>query len=331
VRARWWRTTSGRTTAGVDPRLEAGADEPVDPYPALSELLDDMRELRMTLAADLSAAAGATEDDAHDVAGQIVDADRRELAAFVRRAVGRLSALEPGAGATPAIPVPTAFPPSAFKQVPQQRLRRRVLLSLPAVPLIGALAMSAAAAAGLLPVPGHSSGHVAQPAPRASAPVTSTFNQFEAVLDSDPSPAQLMRAATALHRQLAALIATAQGNPGHVTEVARLLQLEQALLLRKQPPGSDVVLAESRKLAAKLLKLAPIASPSSQPTPASVPTSQSSSPAQHQTQPTPSSTPASQPTKAPTPTPTPTHSTSPSPAPSTSNGYPGHLPGALGK
>lgn len=326
MRARWWRTTSGRTTAGadlrLDPRLDQAAD-PAEPYPALSGLLDDMRELRMTLAADLSAAAGATEDGANDVAGQIVDADRREVAAFVRRAIGRLSALEPD-DATPPVPVPTAFP-----NVPRPRWRRRVLVSLPAIPLIGAVAMSAAAAAGLLPVPGHTSGHVVRPAPHAAAPVTSTFTQFEAVLDSDPSPAQLIRAATALHRQLAALIATAQANPGHVTEVARLLQMEQALLLRKQPPGSDVVLAESRKLAAKLLKLAPVVSPSSQPTPASVPTSQSSPP--HHTQPTPSSTPSSHPSKAATPSPTATHSTSPTPSSSSSNGYPGPLPGSLGK
>jgi len=329
VRARWWRTTEGRTTAGGDPRpADDRADALEDPYPALSGLLDDMRELRMTLAADLSAAAGATEDGAHDVAGEILDADRREMAAFVRRAVGRLSALEPADSAIPAasvLAVPTAFP-----KVPRQRWRRRVLVSLPAVPIIGALAMSAAAAAGLLPVPGHSSGHVVRPVPRASAPVTSTFSQFEAVLNSDPSPAQLIRAASALHRQLAALIATAKGNPGHVSEVARLLQMEQALLLRKQPPGSDVVLAESRKLAATLLNLAPVSSPSSQPTPASVPTAQSS-PAAHHSEPTPSSSPSSHQSKTPTPTPTPTHSTSPSPSSSSPYGYPGHLPGALDK
>lgn len=282
----------------------------------LCDLLHDMRDLRLTLAADLSAAAGAAEHGSPDIAGQIVDADQRDVAAFRRRAVERLIALDADADVPPPTTPVTATAPRQW--------RRRMLVSLPAVPLAGALAMSAAAAAGLLPVPGHTSHRTITPSASVVAPVTSMFDHFEAVLNSDPSAAQVINAATALHDQIAALLATAPHDPTRVGEVAHLLQLEQALLLRTQPPGSSVVLAASRQLAAKLLHLAPMLS-TSQPTSAAMPASQSS-PSHHPTQPASSPTPKAT-TKQSTPAPTPTQSATPTPTSTSTSGYPNNLPG----
>jgi hypothetical protein len=189
------------------------------------------------------------------------------------------------------------------------------------VPLVGALAVSAAAAMGALPVPGHSTTRSVQPGATAAAPVTTTFHQFVAVLNGDPSASQVISAADALHQQIAQLLATARQNPAHVNEVARLLQMEQALLIRKQPPGSNIVLAASRQLAAKLLTLAPLSSPSSHTTPSSA----TSQPSNHNTAPTASPTPTSTSKAAPTPTATSTQRTSPSSSPSPSS-YPTRLP-----
>ena len=182
--------------------------------------------------------------------------------------------------------------------------------------------MSAAAAAGLLPLPTHAHRH----AVLSERPVSRTFQNFESVLDSDPSASQVEAAATALHQQIAAMLATAPQTPGGVTEVARLLQLEQALLLRKQPPGSSLVLAQSRKLAAQLLTVT--RSASAQPTPASVATPSASTSPKHTT--SPKSSPSSSPT-AKSSTTKPSASSSPSPSSSSSSsGATGHLPSVGG-
>jgi hypothetical protein len=310
VSARWRRTWAART-GKVNPAQAEPArprlPETARPAPALpgslEDLLDDMIELRLTLVADLSAAAAAVEADSDRVAGDIVDSDRRELAAFLRRSTARLAdAAEPVAPTT-AVAVPT---PRSW--------RRRALISLPAVPLVGALAMSAAAAAGLLPLP-TSSHHVHVV---SEPPVASTFQRFATVLDGDPSASQVVAAASALHEQIAALLAQAPQNPGGVSEVARLLQLEQALLMRKQPPGSSLVLAQSRRLAAQLLTVAHEVSP------AAVPTSSTASP--HRSTSTAKSTSSSSPTPKSSTT-KPSASTSPSPSPTpTSSDAPGHIP-----
>ena len=274
----------------------------------IEHLLDDMRELRLTFVADLSAAAAAVEADSDGVAADIVESDRQELMAFLRRSTARLE------GAP--IPVTAGARRTAAKPA---NWRRRVAISLPAVPLVGALAMSAAAAAGLLPLPTHHSSPHARVLSEGQAPVSTTFEQFESVLAGDPSASQVVAAASALHQQIAALIANAPQNPAGVNEVAKLLQLEQALLMRKQPPGSKLVLAQSRKLAAQLLTVSGHAS--AQPTPASVPTSSSST--HKTTSPKPSSSPTASPKPSSKTSSTP--SSTPSSSPSSSDA-PGHIP-----
>jgi hypothetical protein len=313
VSARWRRKRAfrGERSTPARPALSASAPALDDPaYPAdpavpasIEDLIADMQALRLTLVADLSAAAAAVEDSSERVAADIVDGDRRELAAFLRRTTTRLQGLP-----EPEVPTGTVTVPAA------RTWRRRALISLPAVPLVGALAMSAAAAAGLLPLPTHSQHHARVLTQR---PVSSTFRQFETVLDSDPSASQVVAAATALHQQIAAMLATAPQTPGGVTEAAHLLQLEQALLLRKQPPGSKFVLAQSRKLAARLLT---VARATAQPTPATVATPSASSSTKHST-----STKSSPTAKSSTSKPAATSSPSPSSS-SSSSDAPGHLP-----
>jgi hypothetical protein len=88
-----------------------------------------------------------------------------------------------------------------------------------------------------------------------------TFNQLVKVLDSDPSASQVIAAASKLHKQLSQLLAISTDNPTQTEEVARLLRMEQNLVLRTQPPGAAVVLDASRKLAARLVTAVPSAKP----------------------------------------------------------------------
>lgn len=258
----------------------------------LVELLEEMQELRLTLAADLTAAAGAAEAGAGDVARDIIEADQTELARFARVAnlrLERLSRRRPE-------PQPTAARPA---------WRRRVAVTLPVVPVVGAMAFSAAAATGVIPLPGSSHQAPRTVAERsADEPWNTTFAELVDVLDSDPSASQVIAAATKLHKQLRHLMATSSDNPGQAQTIATLLRTEQLLLLSARPPGADVVLDAAHKLAAKLAHVAPdLESPSVAPT--FVPTAPSSP---HR--------PKHNSTSSPTPAPTKT-STKPAPAPST--------------
>jgi hypothetical protein len=211
----------------------------------LEDLLDEMHDLRMTLAVDLTAAAGAADAGADDVARDIIEADRQELARFAR--VANIN-LERMTGAMRREPSPW---------------RRRVATALPVVPVVGAMALSAAAATGALQLPGTGQAHAPRSAAVQGADAVSmtTFNQLVKVLDSDPSASQVIAAASKLHKQLSQLLAISTDNPTQTEEVARLLRMEQNLVLRTQPPGAAVVLDASRKLAARLVTAVPSAKP----------------------------------------------------------------------
>jgi hypothetical protein len=286
---------------------------------ALDALLGEVRDLRLTFVADLSMAAGAVEAGATDVAADIIDADRTELARFFRAADERLRELELAAyrdSAREAIdPVPAnTVPANVVPMRPRSRARRRVALALPAVPLVGALTMAAAAAAGIVPLPGRSAPSSAHHGTAAIAAENNALRQFETVVNSDPSAQQVIAAADKLHQQIVALIATSNGDPAQANAIARLLQMERALLLSKRPPGAQVVLAATGSLITQLHSHAtPIVTPIiASPKPAAVapqPTSTSTA----------KSSPSPSPSKTAKPSPTPTHSSSPSPSPSSSS------------
>jgi hypothetical protein len=296
-------------------RREAAPRRAVEPgtrgAEALDALLGEVRDLRMTFVTDLSTAAGAVEAGAPEIAADILDADRDELARFFRVADERLRELERAAHReVPAnvVPMPTRSP---------SRTRRRVAVALPAIPLVGALTMAAAAAAGVLPVPGTStSTGTSHHGTSATAAESNALRQFESVVNSDPSAQQVIAAADKLHRQIVALMATSKGDPAQANAIARLLQAEQDLLLRAQPPGAQTVLAATNSLITQLKGHVKTVTPVvAAPKPADV-----------------APKPSPSPSKTAKPSPTPTHSSSPSPSspsPSSSpssSSNPGPLP-----
>jgi hypothetical protein len=264
----------------------------------LESLLEDMRDLRLTLAADLNAAAGAAEEGAAGVASDIVEADREELARFARVADQRLLRLQRLATAGPETP----------------KWRRRVVVSLPVVPVVGAMALSAAAATGALPMPGSdrngSTDRAAVTQSVSPQPVDS-LRQLVDVIDNNPSASQVIAAASRLHRQLRHLIASSPGDPNQVSRIAELIRMEQSLLLQSQPPGVDVVLDATRKLAARLVNVVPrpvtpTTVPSLEPTVDASPhdhksDDKSSSPTPKTSSPKPTKSPSTSPSEAPPP------------------------------
>ncbi|MBV9098640.1 MAG: hypothetical protein JO079_11340 [Frankiaceae bacterium] len=287
---------------------------------ALDELLGEVRELRMTFVTDLSTAAGAVEAGAPEIAADILDADRAELARFFEIADERLRELE--RAALREVPRTDGVGSNVVPLTPRSRTRRRVAVALPAIPLVGALTMAAAAAAGVLPIPGTSpSTSTSHHGPATVAAAESNaLAQFATVVNSDPSAQQVIDAADKLHQQIVAMMATSHGDPAQANAIAQLLQAERDLLLRAQPPGAQAVLAATSSL---ITQLKGHVKPSATPlfaTPNAVdvapkPTSTTS----------PKSSPSPSPSKTAKPSPSPTHSSSPSPSSSSSN-PPGPLP-----
>jgi hypothetical protein len=283
------------------PRRSRGTPEAAA---GIARLLDDVEQLRLTLSADLSAAAGALDDDEVQVARDIVAADALE----VRR-------LRDHAATAHAAPQPA----------PTGSSRRRALLALPAIPLAGALAMTGAAAFS-----GHGAATPQRPhAAAAEGDMTtqtspqeirqtaaSTLHRLEHVVHTHRGGAQVVALAAHLHDQISAIIAGAPHSGKSLGAVQHLLLVEQRLLEHHPGQAASIALAESRRLT-RLLHI--VASPSGTPTPTAVvlpaPTKSakpSTSPT-HSHAPKPSSPPTSPPAtpSGPLPSTRPTHSASP--------------------
>src|SRR3954453_18838875 len=87
-----WRKHASDERGGLVSAFRGRSRRPAasDVSHPLDGLLRDVRELRLTLAADLHAAAAAAEDGEAEVASDIVEADRDEIARFRRVAETRL-------------------------------------------------------------------------------------------------------------------------------------------------------------------------------------------------------------------------------------------------
>jgi hypothetical protein len=311
VRQRWPRRAGARRSAASIDAVPADSTSP--DAVAIAALLDDVHQLRLTLTADLSAAASALDADEPTIARDILAGDRHELVRLTDRSLSR----------------PTPRP--AVRREPARP--RRALLALPAIPLIGALAMTGAAALNGDTSSSHvqaDSRHSALPAAQQSPgaiqrTATSTLHQLEQVIALHPRGTAVVAVAQSLHRQLTAILSSSANDPKRLTEVRQLLAAEQRVLETHQGHAVAVALAASRRIA-KLLDLQNVppvvSSPSSSPAPAA-----STKP----TKPATPKSPAPKPTTSVSQTPQSHTSTTPPPNPiptptatSTSTSHPTH-------
>jgi hypothetical protein len=201
----------------------------------LASLLETVRDVRTSLAMDLSAAAGALDAGHPEVARDILAASSSDIG---RRRQG-------------------------LSRPPSRPSRRRALLALPAVPIIGAVAMTAAAA-----ISGGLTHHatpaaVTRPHTVAHATASTTLHQLESIVAQHAGASQVLAVADDLHAQLSVLIAASTNNPAQLHMVRRLLTLEQQVLEASGAPGTQQALAASRKLA-RLLAHQPHSAPNAQ-------------------------------------------------------------------
>ncbi|HVY10055.1 MAG TPA: hypothetical protein VHB18_07920 [Mycobacteriales bacterium] len=239
-----------RLRRGATPAASVEASDVDDQR--LVDLLHSVRDVRTALTLELSAAAGALEDERPEVARDIVAAASDEVAAIGARS--RRDQVRP------TTPRPRSAP-------------RKALLALPVIPLVGAIAMSAAAAIG-----GHNTNPAHQRRPATSVTATSagpaqvavhlphpasahrsattTLRRLEHVVTHDPRASQVLAVAADLHQQLTAMIATATDDPARLHVVQQLLTLEQRVLEASKVPGTRLALQASREIA-RLLGIKP--------------------------------------------------------------------------
>jgi hypothetical protein len=265
----------GRRTAG-GPSSRSTDD------PTIIDLLDSVREVRTTLAIDLSTAAGALDEGQPEVARDILAATSAELQSLR-----------------------SDEPRNAGGKVTVRRRSIRALITLPAVPLVGAIAMTTAAAVTAAAVhtdskpPPHRVVAASTPTAQSSAPAQHTaastaLRRLETVVKRHPKAKQVIAVADDLHKQLTRMIATSTNNPAQLHVVQQLLKLEQHVLEGSKVPGTQLALAASRAIAELLqhrpVRVEPKRSGSTRNTPAAQPTRQpksTASPAAPHVQPAP--------------------------------------------
>jgi hypothetical protein len=198
-------------------------------------LLRDIAHLRLTLDADLTVAAAAAEADRFDVAAEIVDFDRAELAAFAESAQEQLNAAE----------TQTAVVPKQHKHKPP--LRNRIALTAAPAMLAAAGVIAVAAITG----GGANDNGMSRPQMMAS------YSALTALARSNDDPAQLVAIGSELNDSVAALIAAAAGDPAKAQQALRILEAEQMLLTRHHPNGGETLLAQARALVQRLQQTVP--------------------------------------------------------------------------
>jgi hypothetical protein len=226
--------------------------------PTIAGLIDEVRAARLQLSADLSAAAAALDVDEPAVASDIMAGDLADLAAFRAHALSRLDE------------------PARRRRSPHRSRRSRALLALPTVPLIGGIAMSAAAAlGGSAPAAHHAFAAptkvvaVAPQPTQSTLPVAAhtTLNRLEQVVTEHPNASQVISVAATFHRQLTRMITTASDNPVRLGMVKQLLTVEQRVLEGTSAPGVTFALAASHEVTALLDETAEPFAAVTQPTP----------------------------------------------------------------
>lgn len=257
----------------------------------LSAIKGDVERLRLTLASDLSVAAAAVDNSEERIAGDIVDADRREMAEFAERTLQRLG---------------------------QDRSRKRATTSpRKALVRVGPALLAAACAAAVLvsSVPSPAT----RPAVSPISTVTRSLAAFrDAVLQQTGDTSAVMNAAARLRASIASLLLQARDNPATASQLVQVLRTEEDLLLAVRPSGTAFLLPEVTQLLAQLSRSAVPASHAAQPVLPTPPPMPGPAPVTAPRAPQPSTSTAKSPYPASSSSPGATSTAKPSPSPSPS-------------
>jgi hypothetical protein len=233
--------TPDRTADALDtwrprpPADDALAYDPSDPSDedlrTLDSLLGQIGELRLSLAADMGLLASAVELEAYDIATEVVDGERDDLAAFAGRTTATLAAA-------------AATGPAA-----RRPWTRSLRAAVPLTPALAAAAALIGVLAGVVPTP------VVPPSDRtpATSAAASSYAELHRLQAHGASARALRQAAHGLHAEVARVMALAGEDPA-AAEVALRLLAREVTGLDDDEQRADLrsVLAESQRLIAAL-------------------------------------------------------------------------------
>lgn len=215
------------------------AVSPDSRVPEISALLADLDTLRLGLSTDLGMAASAVEAGAYDVARDVVDGGRHDLASFVARAERHLS--RPAAGdAVPAV----GMPPT-----PRRQARRLAVLG----PALTAAAAVVGLLTGVVPDGSGSAG----PRPSLMSEAAASYAELWRLHEQGAPASRLREVARQLHAEVGRIVGVAAADPATAEQALRLLELEVRVLGHPQHGGAlDAELAESQRLVSVLRRAA---------------------------------------------------------------------------
>lgn len=209
------------------PRPPADAADPGPDPVQMGALLDDIGALRLSLSVDMDVLASAVELRAYDVAAEVVDGDRADLAAFRDRASARLSSV----AGTPAPPAPV-----------RRGVVRVLRAALPAAPALAAAAALVGVLAGLAPGPRTAT-------PDSFGPASAGFAELFGLQDASTT-ASGQDAAAALREELVRVMALAMHDP---QAAARALAPLSARVEQVEDEGERAALRDALAEVARLL------------------------------------------------------------------------------
>ncbi|HVM28611.1 MAG TPA: hypothetical protein VM433_13200, partial [Mycobacteriales bacterium] len=222
---------------------------------AVGALLDELAHARLSLSSDLGLLAAAVELGAHDVAVDVVEGTRNDLAAFTARITSpSLTGTAAHSGDQPSSSSradrPAAVPAADTARLAPLHPRRRALrAALPVAPALAAAALIGVLA-GVLPAGPSTAPPTGTPDMTAAA---SSYAELFRLHERGATSETLVQAAHGLHAEVARVMALAATDPAAAEQALRLLAQEVASV------GDDdqraelrSVLALSRRLLAEL-------------------------------------------------------------------------------
>jgi hypothetical protein len=255
---------------------------------ALDALLRDVDDLRLTLETDLTLVASALEAGAPQVAVDILDSDREGLQSFEQRALGHLSELSAPA---------------------RRARRRRHWVSVPAAPFVAA----AAVVGFLVGVVPQTMNHRPDEVVTATVAATNSLSELTTAAASGQTN-DVREAATSLHDELAAMVATAKSDPEAAQRALILLSQERAAIVQSGDSNElRDVLVQSTRLTNLILQALPPTARSAAPHPQQLKVAVDSSPTPRPRTTTTATT-STAPKAGSSPTPAATSSAQPSPS-----------------
>jgi hypothetical protein len=221
-------------------RLDASGRSDRDDV-VLSAIRGEVDRLRLTLTSDLALAAAAVDDSKTDLAGEIVEADRVEMAEFAQRTLRRLREERPG------------------RRTVRRPVRRAGTWAVRLSPALAVAALAAVVTVSAAPT--RAPHRVMSPISQ----VTRSLEAFQATVTSERNDSTaVLHAAAALRASITELLSQARHDPATASQLVQVLHTEEALLLAVHPSCAPVLLPQIASLLAQL-------SPSVPPAPANTP------------------------------------------------------------